>query len=119
MLAADGHRVPTLLTKIAHQLNRDLPMFAPSLFEASRHGNIAKLGFNFERRAELAPPHHHRSTPSKALNLPPPHSHIYGVGLQAMVANVLPPPDGDANTVAKIVEIFKNLPSRRNQTSVR
>ncbi|POC45757.1 hydrolase, partial [Vibrio vulnificus] len=36
-----------------------------------------------------------------------PHSHVYGVGLQAMVANVLPPPDGDANTVAKIVEILK------------
>ncbi|HFQ4982504.1 TPA: amidohydrolase [Vibrio vulnificus] len=36
-----------------------------------------------------------------------PHSHVYGVGLQAMVANVLPPPDGGANTVAKIIEILK------------
>lgn len=35
-----------------------------------------------------------------------PHSHVYGVGLQAMVANVLPPPDGDANSVAKIIEIL-------------
>ncbi|AWG84533.1 hypothetical protein CGI20_04255 [Vibrio parahaemolyticus] len=26
-----------------------------------------------------------------------------------MVANVLPPPDGDANTVAKIVEILKTF----------
>ncbi|MCC4209588.1 hypothetical protein LL274_15205 [Vibrio parahaemolyticus] len=34
---------------------------------------------------------------------------MYGVGLQAMVANVLPPPDGDANTVAKIVEILKTF----------
>jgi hypothetical protein len=37
-----------------------------------------------------------------------PHSHVYGVGLQAMVANVLPPPDGMANTVDNIVEILKN-----------
>ena len=36
-----------------------------------------------------------------------PHSHVYGVGLQAMVANVLPPPDGKANTVDSIVEILK------------
>ncbi|AIY67395.1 amidohydrolase [Pseudoalteromonas piratica] len=36
-----------------------------------------------------------------------PHSHVYGVGLQAVVANVLPPPDGNANTVDSIVEILK------------
>ena len=34
------------------------------------------------------------------------HSHVYGVGLQAMVANVLPSPDGDANTVEQIVNIL-------------
>ena len=28
-----------------------------------------------------------------------PHSHVYGVGFQAMVANVLPAPDGQADTV--------------------
>lgn len=36
-----------------------------------------------------------------------PHSHVYGVGLQAVVANVLPPPDGNANTVDSIIEILK------------
>lgn len=36
-----------------------------------------------------------------------PHSHVYGVGLQAMVANVLPAPDGEANTVAKLIDILK------------
>ena len=35
------------------------------------------------------------------------HSHVYGVGLQAMVANVLPSPDGDANSVEQIVNILK------------
>lgn len=35
------------------------------------------------------------------------HSHVYGVGLQAMVANVLPNPDGDANSVEQIVNILK------------
>ncbi|PQJ63188.1 hydrolase [Vibrio jasicida] len=37
-----------------------------------------------------------------------PHSHVYGVGLQAMVANVLPPPDGQADTVDEIVAILKS-----------
>lgn len=36
-----------------------------------------------------------------------PHSHVYGVGLQAVVANVLPPPDGNAHTVDSIIEILK------------
>ncbi|MFO6425157.1 amidohydrolase [Motilimonas sp. KMU-193] len=36
-----------------------------------------------------------------------PHSHVYGVGLQAMVANVLPSPDGDADSVDQIVQILK------------
>ncbi|MGR5132910.1 amidohydrolase [Vibrio alfacsensis] len=36
-----------------------------------------------------------------------PHSHVYGVGLQAMVANTLPSPDGEADSVDKIVEILK------------
>ncbi|MEQ5873342.1 amidohydrolase [Pseudoalteromonas sp. NFXS39] len=34
------------------------------------------------------------------------HSHVYGVGLQAMVANVLPSPDGDANSVEQIVNML-------------
>ena len=34
------------------------------------------------------------------------HSHVYGVGLQAMVANVLPPPDGQASTVEQLVELL-------------
>ncbi|MED5514371.1 MAG: amidohydrolase family protein, partial [Pseudomonadota bacterium] len=34
------------------------------------------------------------------------HSHVYAVGLQAMVANVLPSPDGDANSVEQIVNIL-------------
>ncbi|EDP58604.1 amidohydrolase [Vibrio sp. AND4] len=37
-----------------------------------------------------------------------PHSHVYGVGLQAMVANVLPSPDGQADTVDDIVTILKS-----------
>ncbi|WP_102388874.1 amidohydrolase [Vibrio sp. 10N.222.52.B12] len=37
-----------------------------------------------------------------------PHSHVYGVGLQAMVANVLPSPDGQADTVDEIVAILKS-----------
>ncbi|UMM02514.1 amidohydrolase [Vibrio campbellii] len=37
-----------------------------------------------------------------------PHSHVYGVGLQAMVANVLPSPDGQADTVDDIVAILKS-----------
>ncbi|WP_104048672.1 amidohydrolase [Vibrio jasicida] len=37
-----------------------------------------------------------------------PHSHVYGVGLQAMVANVLPYPDGQADTVDEIVAILKS-----------
>jgi len=35
-----------------------------------------------------------------------PHSHVYGVGLQAMVANMLPPPDGEAETVDDIVRLL-------------
>lgn len=35
-----------------------------------------------------------------------PHSHVYGVGLQAMVANMLPPPDGQAKTVDDIVRLL-------------
>ena len=40
-----------------------------------------------------------------------PHSHVTGVGLQAMVANVLPPPDGKAGTVDGIVDILKQAQS--------
>ena len=36
-----------------------------------------------------------------------PHSHIYGVGLQAVSANLLPPPDGGANSVDKIIDILE------------
>lgn len=35
------------------------------------------------------------------------HSHVYGVGLQAMVANVLPPPDGQVDTVEKLIDVLK------------
>ena len=34
------------------------------------------------------------------------HSHVYGVGLQAMVANLLPPPDGQASSVDQLVELL-------------
>ncbi|MCV6003100.1 amidohydrolase family protein, partial [Escherichia coli] len=44
-----------------------------------------------------------------------PHSHVYGVGLQAMVANVLPSPDGEADTVAKIIETLKNAENNNTQ----
>lgn len=37
-----------------------------------------------------------------------PHSHVYGVGLQAMVANLLPPPDGTAKTVNGVIQLLKN-----------
>jgi predicted amidohydrolase YtcJ len=37
-----------------------------------------------------------------------PHSHVNGVGLQAMVANLLPPPDGQAKTVEDIVRLLKS-----------
>ena len=35
-----------------------------------------------------------------------PHSHVYGVGLQAMVANLLPPPDGQAKTVDDLMRLL-------------
>lgn len=44
-----------------------------------------------------------------------PHSHVYGVGLQAVVANVLPPPDGNAHTVDSIVEILKTADQDETQ----
>ncbi|HHG3404758.1 TPA: amidohydrolase [Vibrio parahaemolyticus] len=44
-----------------------------------------------------------------------PHSHVYGVGLQAMVANVLPSPDGEADTVAKIIDTLKNAENNNTQ----
>ncbi len=37
-----------------------------------------------------------------------PHSHIYGVGLQAVSTNILPPPDGKATTVDEIIKITKD-----------
>jgi predicted amidohydrolase YtcJ len=40
-----------------------------------------------------------------------PHSHVYGVGLQAMVANLLPPPDGKAKTVNNVVQLLANAQS--------
>jgi predicted amidohydrolase YtcJ len=40
-----------------------------------------------------------------------PHSHVYGVGLQAMVANMLPPPDGKAGTVEDIVHLLSDAQS--------
>lgn len=40
-----------------------------------------------------------------------PHSHVYGVGLQAMVANLLPPPDGAAKTVTGVIQLLKNAQS--------
>ena len=43
-----------------------------------------------------------------------PHSHIYGVGLQAVSANLLPPPDGEANTVDKMVDILKQYENSEN-----
>lgn len=40
-----------------------------------------------------------------------PHSHVYGVGLQAMVANMLPSPDGKASTVDDIVRLLSDAQS--------
>ncbi|MFT4520226.1 MAG: putative amidohydrolase YtcJ [Halioglobus sp.] len=40
-----------------------------------------------------------------------PHSHVYGVGLQAMVANLLPPPDGQSKTVGDIVRVLSEAQS--------
>ena len=40
-----------------------------------------------------------------------PHSHVYGVGLQAMVANLLPPPDGQAKTVDDLVRLLSEARS--------
>ena len=40
-----------------------------------------------------------------------PHSHVNGVGLQAMVANVLPPPDGQAKTVDDLVSLLSDAKS--------
>ena len=37
-----------------------------------------------------------------------PHSHIYGVGLQSVAANILPPPDGKAATVDDVIKIMTN-----------
>ena len=42
-----------------------------------------------------------------------PHSHVYGVGLQAMVANLLPPPDGTAKTVDNVIQLLTNAQSDR------
>lgn len=40
-----------------------------------------------------------------------PHSHVYGVGLQAMVANLLPPPDGVAKSVTDVIRLLKTAQS--------
>ena len=40
-----------------------------------------------------------------------PHSHVNGAGLQAMVANVLPPPDGQAQTVDELVRLLSDAKS--------
>ena len=40
-----------------------------------------------------------------------PHSHVNGVGLQAMVANLLPPPDGRAKTVEDLVSLLSEAQS--------
>ena len=40
-----------------------------------------------------------------------PHSHVYNVGLQAMVTNLLPPPDGQAKTVGDIVRLLSKAQS--------
>lgn len=47
-----------------------------------------------------------------------PHSHVYGVGLQAISANLLPPPDGGANTVDKIISILSDYASKDNGKKV-
>lgn len=36
------------------------------------------------------------------------HSHVFAVGLQASVANLLPPPDGQAKTVDQLIELLKS-----------
>ncbi len=36
-----------------------------------------------------------------------PHSHLYGVGLQAVVANLLPSPDGQADSIDQLVELLR------------
>ncbi|MCK0154599.1 amidohydrolase [Alcanivorax sp. S6407] len=35
------------------------------------------------------------------------HGHIYNAGIQKLVANLLPPPDGDGHSVASLVELLK------------
>ncbi len=35
------------------------------------------------------------------------HSHVFAVGMQASVPNLLPPPDGSASTVAQLVSLLK------------
>ncbi|MEW5681964.1 MAG: amidohydrolase [Pseudomonadota bacterium] len=36
------------------------------------------------------------------------HSHVFAVGLQASVPNLLPPPDGKASSVSQLVELLQN-----------
>ncbi|WP_031569189.1 amidohydrolase [Rheinheimera texasensis] len=40
------------------------------------------------------------------------HSHVFAVGLQASVANLLPPPDGQAKTVDQMLNILKDAPKQ-------
>ncbi|MGH8243570.1 MAG: amidohydrolase [Steroidobacteraceae bacterium] len=40
------------------------------------------------------------------------HSHLTGVGLQAVSANLLPPPDGPVSTIAELQQVMRNFISR-------
>jgi predicted amidohydrolase YtcJ len=47
-----------------------------------------------------------------------PHGHMVMVGLQAVGANMLPAPDGEANDIASVIRILREW-VRRNETAVR
>jgi predicted amidohydrolase YtcJ len=45
-----------------------------------------------------------------------PHSHVYGIGLQALTANLLPAPDGEGNSIADLQRLLRDHAKQNAQT---
>jgi hypothetical protein len=47
-----------------------------------------------------------------------PHGHVLGVGLQALSANLLPPPDGEGNDIAALQRLLRDWIGRNGPVKV-
>lgn len=45
-----------------------------------------------------------------------PHSHVYGIGLQALTANLLPAPDGTGDSIADLQRLLRDYANTNAQT---